>query len=88
MPGNLPNHRRPRSSPDSVPQPVQRTQQATTLRGVGQDKPRPPRSRIASAQPAPIATWMFAHRLNRNSSRSQNRLTSYTTLQISLPKTR
>jgi hypothetical protein len=48
---------------------------ATTLRRVGQDKPRSPRARIASPQPAPLQKDMRPQQLSRNASRSQNRPT-------------
>jgi hypothetical protein len=48
---------------------------ATTLRRVGQDKPRSPRARTASPQPAPLQKDMRPQQMNRNTSRSQNRPT-------------
>ena len=46
---------------------------ATTLRRVGQDKPRSPRARTASPQPAPLQKEMRPQQLNSKASRSQNK---------------
>ena len=43
------------------------------LRGVRQDKPRPPSARTASPQPAPLKKAMRPHETNSNSARSQKR---------------
>ncbi len=43
--------------------------------GVRQDKPLPPRARIASIQPAPLENVMRPHEMDSNYSRSQKRST-------------
>ena len=44
-------------------------------RGVRQDKPRPPRARTASPQPAPLENTMRSHEMNSNHARIQTRPT-------------
>ncbi len=73
IPNGLPYTRFPHSPPDSLQPQLQHTQQATTLRGVGQDKPRPPHARIASKQPALIKKVMRAQGMDTNSPRVQKR---------------
>ncbi|SRR5713226_313164 len=47
----------------------------TTVRGVWQDNPTPPRARTASPQPAPPKKDMRPHQMNSNHARVQNRPT-------------
>jgi hypothetical protein len=75
MPDHLPNNRHAHSSRNVFAPQSQHNQQATTLRGVGQDKPRPPSARTASPQPAPLPKVMRPHTMNSNSARSQKRST-------------
>ena len=73
MPTRLPGTRRSHSSQD-IFQPQSDTPTAQQpLRGVGQDKPRPPHARTTSPQPAPHPKFMRPHETNSNPARSQKR---------------
>jgi hypothetical protein len=75
MPNDLPNSHFPHSSRNVFHSPSNTPNQQQPLRGVRQDKPRPPRARTASPQPAPHKKVMRPQQMNSNTSRSQNRPT-------------
>lgn len=84
MPTRLPNKHHAHSSPDSLSPPVQHNQQATTLRGVGQDKGASTRERVAFTQPASRKNTMRPQNMDTNTPRSQNRIKKRKTVSLTL----
>ena len=66
-----PYTRFPQSSPTSLQPQLQHIEQATTLRGVGQDKSAPKCDRVASVQPASQKTMARQREMDSNIPRSQ-----------------
>src|SRR5437016_4441326 len=73
MPNRLPDNHTPHSTGNVFQQQAHRANAQQPLRSVGQDKPRPPRARTTSPQPAPLKKVMRPHETNSNPARSQKR---------------